>query len=175
MGQPSVFWRRRVSESIGGFDEQLRYGGDFEYWLRAGTAGFRYTHVREVLAVEVQHEGTLSTVHAEELRREIDQTRMRYAEAVGRGEFPRLRALLHLIHWRRQVLLWRLNLRRNRPIDWPNMIQFLRSADVRADGSSLLRLVLPLPLPTNWRMWKVSPEEFERRLTKELTSRRPQA
>ena len=62
MGQPSVFWRRRVSDAVGGFDESLCYAGDFEYWLRTGIAGFRYTHVREALAVEFEHEGALSSV-----------------------------------------------------------------------------------------------------------------
>jgi 2-polyprenyl-6-hydroxyphenyl methylase/3-demethylubiquinone-9 3-methyltransferase len=38
----SVF-RRRVYESIGGFNEQLRTNEDYEYWLRAANAGFAFT------------------------------------------------------------------------------------------------------------------------------------
>ena len=37
----SVF-RRRVYESIGGFNEQLRTNEDYDYWLRAAHAGFRF-------------------------------------------------------------------------------------------------------------------------------------
>ena len=37
----SVF-RRRVYETIGGFDEALRTNEDYDYWLRAATAGFRF-------------------------------------------------------------------------------------------------------------------------------------
>ena len=171
MGQPSVFWHRRVSDRVGGFDERMRYCGDFEYWLRTGTAGFRYTHVREVLAVEVDHEGTLSTIHSDELRREIDRTRARYAEIVRPRKFLRLRALTRLIYWRRQVLMLRLNLRRNHPSSWGNLIQFLRRADVRHGGSTIISLLLPLPLPKSWSMWDLDPTEFESKLIAELRSR----
>lgn len=37
----SVF-RRRVYETIGGFDELLRTNEDFDFWLRAALAGFRF-------------------------------------------------------------------------------------------------------------------------------------
>ena len=61
MGQPSVFWKRQFTQSIGGFDERLRYSGDFEYWLRASGGGFRYQRLDDALALEVQHEHTLSS------------------------------------------------------------------------------------------------------------------
>jgi GT2 family glycosyltransferase len=171
MPQPSVFWRRQVSDTVGGFDERLRYGGDFEYWLRAGTAAFRYTHVREVLAVAIEHEGALSTVHADELQREIERTRARYADTVKAMRFARLRALTRLIYWRWQVLMLRLNLKRDRPSSWPNLIEFLKRADVNMDGSSILHLLLPMPLPRFWFMWRLDPAEVERKLTEELRSR----
>jgi glycosyltransferase involved in cell wall biosynthesis len=34
LGQPAVWWRRRVHERFGGFDESLHYCMDHEYWLR---------------------------------------------------------------------------------------------------------------------------------------------
>ena len=37
----SVF-RRRVYDAIGGFDETLRTNEDYDYWLRAAVAGFRF-------------------------------------------------------------------------------------------------------------------------------------
>jgi glycosyltransferase involved in cell wall biosynthesis len=171
MGQPSVFWHRRVSDRVGGFDERMRYSGDFEYWLRTGTAGFRYTHVREVLAVQVNHEGTLTTIHSDELRREIDQTRARYAEIVRPRRFLRLRALARSIYWRRQVLMLRLNLRRNHPSSWANLVRFLRRADVKLGGSTIISLLLPLPLPRSWSMWNLDAAEFELKLIAELRSR----
>jgi glycosyltransferase involved in cell wall biosynthesis len=37
----SVF-RRQVFETIGGFDESMRTNEDYDYWLRAAAAGFRF-------------------------------------------------------------------------------------------------------------------------------------
>lgn len=34
LGQPAVFWRRRVYETFGAFDENLSFCMDHEYWLR---------------------------------------------------------------------------------------------------------------------------------------------
>jgi len=171
LGQPSVFWRRRVSDTIGGFDERLRYGGDLEYWLRTATAGFRYTHIREVLAVEVEHEGALSRVHAGELRHENERTRARYADSLAARAFSFLSPWAHLLHWRMQVLVFRFNLTRDLPSSWPNVIRFLRTAGLDLAGTSVIPLLLPLPLPRSWSMWRVDPAEFETKLTGVLRSR----
>jgi glycosyltransferase involved in cell wall biosynthesis len=171
LGQPTVFWRRRVTDAVGGFDDQLRYAGDFEYWLRTATAGFRYRHIPEVLAVAVQHDRALSTAHADELQMEIEQTRARYADAVKPRRFARFRSLTHAIHWRSQVLMFRLSLAREHPSRWPDLIQFLRKAEVNLEGSSILPLLLPLPLPRGWAMWRVDSAELEQKLTEEMASR----
>lgn len=171
MGQPSVFWHRRVSDAVGGFDEQLRYCGDFEYWLRTGAAGFRYTHVREVLAVAVDHEGSLANVHARALQQEFDETKARYSDRLKARWFPRLRALTHLIFWRWQVLIWISNTRRSRPSSWPNMIQFLKRIGMDLEADSVVWLLRPMPLPQTWSKWRLDPEKFERKLTAELSSR----
>lgn len=34
ISQPATFWRRRVFESVGPFDENLHYAMDYDYWLR---------------------------------------------------------------------------------------------------------------------------------------------
>lgn len=36
ISQPATFWRREVTEIVGGFDESLRYAMDYDYWLRVG-------------------------------------------------------------------------------------------------------------------------------------------
>jgi glycosyltransferase involved in cell wall biosynthesis len=43
-------FRRRVLDTIGGFDESLRTNEDFEYWFRAAMAGFRFARNSEPLA-----------------------------------------------------------------------------------------------------------------------------
>lgn len=40
--QPTVFFRRRVLDKIGYMNEEFRYCLDYEYWLRAATAGMRF-------------------------------------------------------------------------------------------------------------------------------------
>lgn len=54
LGQPAVWWRRRVYEKFGGFDESLHYCMDHEYWLRLGTQ-VRWHHLAEPLAVSRLH------------------------------------------------------------------------------------------------------------------------
>lgn len=48
--QPATFWRRRVMESIGPFDETLHFTMDYDYWLRAVLAGLRPHYLDRDLA-----------------------------------------------------------------------------------------------------------------------------
>ena len=54
LGQPAVWWRRRVYEKFGDFDESLHFCMDHEYWLRLGT-NVRWHYVPEPLAVSRLH------------------------------------------------------------------------------------------------------------------------
>jgi len=54
LGQPAVWWRRRLYEKFGGFDESLHYCMDHEYWLRLGS-GVKWHYVPEPLAVSRLH------------------------------------------------------------------------------------------------------------------------
>lgn len=54
LGQPAVWWRRRVYEKFGSFDESLHFCMDHEYWLRLGTK-VRWHYVPEALAVSRLH------------------------------------------------------------------------------------------------------------------------
>jgi glycosyltransferase involved in cell wall biosynthesis len=50
MPQPAVFWRKRVTETIGLFDESLHYALDYDYWLRMIIAGCYPIYVARPLA-----------------------------------------------------------------------------------------------------------------------------
>jgi glycosyltransferase involved in cell wall biosynthesis len=54
-------FRRRVFERLGGFDEAVRGNEDFEYWLRAASAGFRFERNAEPLSWYRQRDDSLST------------------------------------------------------------------------------------------------------------------
>ena len=54
LGQPAVWWRRRVYDKFGGFDESLHYCMDHEYWLRLGPR-VRWDYLAEPLAVSRLH------------------------------------------------------------------------------------------------------------------------
>jgi len=49
--QPSCFWRRRLHEQVGGLDESLHYGMDWDLFWRMARAGARLAVCDEVLSV----------------------------------------------------------------------------------------------------------------------------
>jgi glycosyltransferase involved in cell wall biosynthesis len=54
------FFRRRVFETIGGLDESLHYGMDFDFYLRAAMAGCRFAHVRRIWGAYRLHHSSKS-------------------------------------------------------------------------------------------------------------------
>jgi glycosyltransferase involved in cell wall biosynthesis len=53
--------RRRVFESIGGFDESLRSNEDYHFWLRAALAGFKFMRNDRPLGFYRRREDSLSS------------------------------------------------------------------------------------------------------------------
>jgi glycosyltransferase involved in cell wall biosynthesis len=53
--------RRRVYDTIGGFDERLRTNEDYEFWLRAAIAGFRFVRNDEPLGHYRRRDDSLSS------------------------------------------------------------------------------------------------------------------
>jgi glycosyltransferase involved in cell wall biosynthesis len=73
----SVF-RRDVYETIGGFDESLRTNEDYDYWLRAASAGFRFHRNDQPLGRYRRREDSLSADEVRMLRgilRVLEKTR----------------------------------------------------------------------------------------------------
>ena len=58
ISQPAAFWRKRLADTIGPFDESLHLVMDYEYWLRAGAAGMALEHIPDVLAHTRMHRQT---------------------------------------------------------------------------------------------------------------------
>jgi glycosyltransferase involved in cell wall biosynthesis len=60
--------RRRVYDTIGGFDEMLRTNEDFDFWLRAALAGFRFARNDEPLGCYRRRDDSLSASEVRMLR-----------------------------------------------------------------------------------------------------------
>jgi hypothetical protein len=58
--QPSVFFRKRVYDSIGQLDEQYHYCMDYEYWLRMAEAEMNFFYLPVVLSHMRFHESAKS-------------------------------------------------------------------------------------------------------------------
>ena len=58
--QQATFWRRRVHDRIGYFDDAFHFAMDAEYWIRAGHAGLRLVHIPRKLGKFRLIEGTKS-------------------------------------------------------------------------------------------------------------------
>jgi glycosyl transferase family 2 len=102
--QPAVFWRRSLTDRIGGFDPGMHYVADLDYWLRAAEAGARIAHVREVLAIERIHAARLSSAQREAMAAEDAAMRAKHAGNQG-GPAGRQRAKNREIRW--QWWRWR--------------------------------------------------------------------
>jgi len=63
----SVAARRESLQTVGGYDERLWIGEDWELWLRLAAAGFRFVRVPQLLAVYRQRADSLMTSHPERL------------------------------------------------------------------------------------------------------------
>lgn len=76
--QPTVFWRRRVYEAEGAFDEGLRFVADCDYWIRTAHRR-RFLRIDEFLAIELDHPGTQRVRYTQELDSELAAVRARHA------------------------------------------------------------------------------------------------
>lgn len=67
--QPTVFWRREVSDTVGWLDEDLHYTMDLEYWIRVGRR-FKIAPNRGVVATFIMHDRSKTIAHSLEFARD---------------------------------------------------------------------------------------------------------
>jgi glycosyltransferase involved in cell wall biosynthesis len=77
--QPAVFWRARLAERIGPFDERLHYCMDYDYWLRAAQAGMHLEHVEDLLAYSRLHPAAKTLACREQMHIERLTVRARFS------------------------------------------------------------------------------------------------
>jgi glycosyltransferase involved in cell wall biosynthesis len=58
--QPAVFFRRSLIADIGDLRTDLKFGMDYEFWLRALTRGYRFQHIRQAFANYRYHDASLT-------------------------------------------------------------------------------------------------------------------
>jgi glycosyltransferase involved in cell wall biosynthesis len=58
IAQPSTFFRSITFDRIGFFSKELHYAFDYEYWLRAFLAGFKFISIKEVISLFRLHQNS---------------------------------------------------------------------------------------------------------------------
>jgi glycosyltransferase involved in cell wall biosynthesis len=76
--QETLFWRRRVWEAVGPFDESFHYALDWDFILRAQHAGFKFRRVPRFLACFRVHDQQKTAVNYDQGREEMQRLRSRY-------------------------------------------------------------------------------------------------
>lgn len=167
LGQPTVAWRRSLTEEIGPFDIGYRLLGDCEYWLRAASSGATLAHINEVTAVQVDHSATLRQRHPGQLSLEFERLRNRYGEVAGPPGNPKLQRFKRSLRWRGSQLRLRAAIRSPNPRRWAHFVRFMRTSSVKVDTGRLLLFLLPARLRPGSATW-ADPDVFERKLLKVL-------
>ena len=168
MGQPTVFWRRSVTDEIGDFDTDYRLIGDCEYWLRSAVSGKTLTHVAEILAIQIDHGETLRVTQRERLMEEFTRMRSRYAEFAGPPRRPKLERYKKSLRWR--VSQWRFlgTAARKNPKTWPRFISFLKRYGIQINRlGTLVLFTLPGGFRPPSATW-VDTAMFEKALLDEI-------
>jgi glycosyltransferase involved in cell wall biosynthesis len=153
IGQPTVFWRRSLTERIGGFDTTYKLLGDCEYWLRAAAAGAKLVHISEVLALQIDHAGTLTSTQSDLLPLEARRMQATFAARAGNRPSKRLARLQDSIRWRWYQLLFSSSFRKAAPKRWPRFINFAKEHGIQLGPMSAFILnLLPThrPLQSMW-------------------------
>jgi glycosyltransferase involved in cell wall biosynthesis len=110
--QSAAFWRNRIAEKIGPFDERLNYAMDYDYWLRIDRAGGRIGHLHETLAAWRRYAETKTSSARDEIFEEIFKISHRHIGCVSLNWFLRLweHRLYERDQWWRRRLLHHIDL-----------------------------------------------------------------
>jgi glycosyltransferase involved in cell wall biosynthesis len=75
--QESMFWRKRVWDKVGPFNNDFQYALDWDFMLRAEAAGFRMVRLPQFLACFRVHDEQKTTKNYERGRMEMQKLRLR--------------------------------------------------------------------------------------------------
>ena len=146
LGQPTVFWRRSLTERIGLFDIRYRLIGDCEYWLRAALGGAKLRHIPELMAVQVEHGSTLRATQATRMNEEFDTLRRTMTAVIDPPSSLRWERLKKSVAWRARQLEFLYAMKARHPHRWPHFVKELHAQGVDVRSRDLRMLA-----PARWR------------------------
>jgi|GEM_PF-313537 len=85
--QPATFWRRRITDQVGDFDESLHYAMDYEYWLRIGKRGGDIRFLNEKLACSRLYAETKTLSARNKIYQEIFKVCEKHADFIHENYF----------------------------------------------------------------------------------------
>jgi glycosyltransferase involved in cell wall biosynthesis len=165
LAQATIFWTREAMEATGSFNQDLRFLGDVEYWVRAGLAGLTFCRLDEVLALVVEHPAALSVRHADAARQELVWIQESFSDQLGLPRNEKIHEKMDAVRWRWRQRALRQQAKREDPTRWPAFIRFVREIDLAIEGSGTLVFLLPgafLRRRPDVGRWFASPDDFER-------------
>lgn len=179
VSQPAAFWRRRIADRVGPFDESLKLVMDYDYWLRVDRAGGVLEHIPDVLAHTRIHRdakssgGGTAAAHARAFYHEVFAVSFRHAGYVS-SDYVHLwlYTLLNRHPWARRykdhlVYLaqhWYHRRYRTRQALWPLLWDVFRDRPrglSRVVGGHLLEQLGPLDPRRLWRRRRTPPVPLE--------------
>jgi len=102
MPQPSIFWRRGLTDRLGLFDETLQYTFDYEMWCRFLADGQQLHVIHDALSTYRLHETSKTCALRHRMLRDHITVESRYASRLGLSD--RLRLMRGIDYRRRQLL-----------------------------------------------------------------------
>lgn len=100
ISQPSTFWKRELTESVGLFDVGLHYDMDYDYWLRIWQK-FPLYYLDEYLSSYRVHQSSKAVVSPE------TQFKIQY-EIIKKYEKNKFVLFLHFLHAQFSLLIYRI-------------------------------------------------------------------
>ena len=104
----TVIFRRQAIETVGGFNEHLRSGMDFEYWWRCGLLGVQAAYTDEIVLNRVKYPGSLSgrSVSSAHNHLVMLDSCKKLAIAEGRSELVNLLNPQYRNTWQNLIMLY---------------------------------------------------------------------
>ncbi|MBE0617651.1 MAG: glycosyltransferase [Proteobacteria bacterium] len=147
LAQPTALWTVELAGRLGGFDASLRFGGDADFFLRAGALGARFAKVDEVVCLERHGAACLSAAHRTQHRGELAAAAARAGVWRGSAEKAVMGPLRVLRGLARQLALSASFTRERRLPSAVRWQRFLASGCLdQLHVGNLLLNVLPAPL-----------------------------